>query len=71
MAKTIDFSLGRWKALTRCLDDSRLAANNNCFENLNRPIALGRNNWLIAGGLRVVQRGRGHKLEPLGSREKA
>jgi len=43
-------------ALTRYLDDGRLAADNNRVENLIRPIAIGRNNWLFAGSLRAGQR---------------
>ena len=55
-AKAIDYSLGRWAALTRYLDDPRLPADNNRVENLIRPIAIGRNNWLFAGSLRAGQR---------------
>lgn len=55
-AKAIDYSLGRWVALTRYLDNGRLAADNNRVENLIRPIAIGRNNWLFAGSLRAGQR---------------
>jgi transposase len=55
-AKAIDYSLNRWKALTRYLDDGRLPADNNWIENRIRPIALGRNNWLFAGSLRAGQR---------------
>ena len=55
-AKAIDYSLNRWAALTRYLDDGRLPADNNWIENRIRPIALGRNNWLFAGSLRAGQR---------------
>lgn len=55
-ARAIDYSLGRWLALTRYLDNGRLAADNNRVENLIRPIAIGRNNWLFAGSLRAGQR---------------
>jgi hypothetical protein len=51
-AKAIDYSLGRWAALTRYLDGGTLPADNNWAENRIRPIALGRNNWLFAGSLR-------------------
>jgi len=54
--KAIDYSLNRWVALTRYLDDGRLPADNNWIENRIRPIALGRNNWLFAGSLRAGQR---------------
>jgi len=55
-AKAIDYSLKRWVALTRFIDDGDLAADNNRIENLIRPIALGRKNWLFAGSLRAGQR---------------
>jgi hypothetical protein len=55
-AKAIDYSLGRWAALTRYLTDGTLPADNNRVENLIRPIALGRSNWLFAGSLRAGQR---------------
>jgi transposase len=55
-AKAIDYSLKRWAALTRYIDDADLAADNNRIENLIRPIALGRKNWLFAGSLRAGQR---------------
>jgi hypothetical protein len=55
-AKAIDYSLRRWKALTRFLQDSQLPVDNNWIENQIRPIAVGRNNWLFAGSLRAGQR---------------
>lgn len=55
-AKAIDYSLGRWTALVRFLDDGMLPADNNWVENQIRPIALGRSNWLFAGSLRAGQR---------------
>jgi len=55
-AKAIDYSLGRWAALTRYLGEGALPADNNRLENLIRPIALGRANWLFAGSLRAGQR---------------
>ena len=51
-----DYSLRRWVALTRFVDDGQLPADNNWIENQIRPIALGRNNWLFAGSLRAGQR---------------
>ena len=56
IAKAIDYSLGRWKALTRFLDDGALPIDNNWVENRIRPIALGRSNWLFAGSLRAGKR---------------
>jgi transposase len=55
-AKAIDYSLGRWPALTRYIDDGSLPADNNWVENQIRPIALGRSNWLLAGSLRAGRR---------------
>lgn len=48
-ANAIDYSLRRWAALTRYLDDGRYPIDNNPIENAIRPIALGRKNWLFAG----------------------
>jgi len=56
IAKAIDYSLGRWRALTRFIDDAALPPDNNHIENRIRPIALGRSNWLFAGSLRGGQR---------------
>jgi transposase len=55
-ARAIDYSLKRWAALTRYLDDGDLPIDNNWVENRIRPIALGRQNWLFAGSLRAGQR---------------
>ena len=38
------------------LDDGDLAIDNNRVENLIRPIALGRKNWLFTGSLRAGQK---------------
>ena len=55
-AKALNYSLKRWPALTRYLDDGNLPADNNWVENQIRPIAVGRGNWLFAGSLRAGQR---------------
>ncbi len=55
-AKALDYSLKRWTALTRFVDDPNLPVDNNWIENQIRPIAIGRNNWLFAGSLRAGQR---------------
>jgi transposase len=55
-AKAIDYSLRRWDALTRFIDDGDLPVDNNWVENQIRPIATGRSNWLFAGSLRAGQR---------------
>ena len=56
MAKALDYSLRRWVALTRFIDDGQLPVDNNHVENQIRPIAIGRNNWLFAGSLRSGKR---------------
>ena len=48
-AKAIDYSLKRWTALTRFLDDGRLCISNNAAERALRGIAVGRHNWTFAG----------------------
>lgn len=55
-AKAMDYSLKRWAALTLFVDNAGLSIDNNRVENLIRPIALGRKNWLFAGSLRAGQR---------------
>ena len=55
-SKAIDYSLGRWAALIRYIDDGELPIDNNHVENRIRPIALGRSNWLFAGSQRAGQR---------------
>ena len=55
-ARAIDYSLKRWQALFRYLDDGDLPPDNNRVENLIRPIAIGRSNWLFAGSLRAGER---------------
>jgi transposase len=55
-AKAINYSLKRWSALSRYLNDGNLPICNNWVENQMRPWALGRKNWLFAGSLRSGQR---------------
>lgn len=55
-AKALDYSLKRWGALTRFVDDPQLPIDNNWIENQIRPIAIGRGNWLFVGSLRAGQR---------------
>jgi transposase len=55
-ARALDYSLKRWVALTRYLDDGWLPIDNNRIEQQIRPIAVGRNNWLFAGSLRAGKR---------------
>ena len=55
-AKAIDYSLKRWAALSRYATDGRLPIDNNPVENVIRPIALGRKNWLFTGSEQAGQR---------------
>ena len=55
-ARALDYSLKRWTALTRYLNDGAVPIDNNWVENQIRPWALGRSNWLFAGSLRSGQR---------------
>ena len=47
--KAINYSLKRWSALTRFLDDGRLCMSNNAAERELRAVAMGRKNWTFAG----------------------
>ena len=47
--KAIEYSLKRWAALTRFLDDGRLCMTNNAAERELRAVAVGRRNWTFAG----------------------
>lgn len=55
-ARALDYSLKRWVALTRYLEDGAVPIDNNQIENLIRPWELGRSNWLFAGSLRSGKR---------------
>ena len=56
VAKAIAYSLTRWVALTRFLDDGRLCMSNNAAEREIRPLVMGRHNWTFAGSNRGGQR---------------
>lgn len=47
--KAVQYTLRRWPALTRYVEDGRAPIDNNPIENAIRPIAIGRKNWLFAG----------------------
>ena len=49
LAKALRYMRSRWKALLRCLDDGRLALDNNPAERALRCVAIGRKNYLFAG----------------------
>jgi len=56
ISKALNYSLKRWAALSRYLDDGAVPIDNNWAENQIRPWALGRKNWLFAGSLRSGKR---------------
>ena len=49
LAKALAYSLKRWPATTRFLDDGRICMTNNAAERAVRGIAMGRKNWTFAG----------------------
>ena len=56
IAKALDYSLKRWTALSRYLDDGAVPIDSNHIEQQIRPWVLGRKNWLLAGSLRSGKR---------------
>jgi hypothetical protein len=56
ISRALDYSLKRWVALSRYLDDGAVPIDNNWAEYQIRPWALGRKNWLFAGSLRSGKR---------------
>lgn len=49
LAKAMDYTLKRWDAFTRFLDDGRICMSNNAAERAVRGIAVGRRNWTFCG----------------------
>ena len=49
LADAIRYTLARWSALCRFLDDGRIELDTNTVERAIRPVALGRKNHLFAG----------------------
>ncbi len=47
--KACAYSINHWQALTRFLEDGRLALDNNLCESQIRTLAVGRKNYLFAG----------------------
>jgi transposase len=52
LAEAIGYMLRNWAALTRYLEDGRLAIDNNLVENAIRPVAQGRANYLFVASER-------------------
>lgn len=49
LAKAINYMLNRWVELNEFLKDAQVEISNNMVENLIRPVAVGRKNWLFSG----------------------
>ena len=56
LGQPLDYSLKRWPALSRYATDGRLPIDNNPVENIIRPIAIGKKNWLFTGSERAGKR---------------
>jgi transposase len=54
-AKAIDCTLKRWGALLVHVNDAQVPVDNHAVENMMRPIALGRKNWLFIGSQQAGQ----------------
>lgn len=49
LAEAIRYTIARWTALDRVLDDGRVDLDPNTIERAIRPVTLGRKNHLFAG----------------------
>jgi transposase len=56
LAKAMDYSLKRWTALSRYAHSANLPIDNNPVENIIRPVAVGKKNWLFTGSERAGYR---------------
>ena len=69
IVKALDYSLKRWVALTRYLDDGALPIDNNHVENQIRPWALGRANVVRRITTQWQARGGNHEPDSVGPHE--
>jgi transposase len=56
LGQAIDYTLSRWEALNRYVEDGRLEIDNNLCENAIRPTAIGKKNFLFIGHPEAGQR---------------
>ena len=56
LGQAIDYTLSRWEALGRYVDDGHVEIDNNRVENAIRPTALGKKNFLFIGHPEAGQR---------------
>ena len=68
-AKAINYTLKRWPALSRYLDDGNLPICNNWVENQMRPWALGRKNWFCRFAAQWSASGKYHDFNPVSKAE--
>jgi transposase len=55
--KALDYALGQWDCFKAIFEDGRVELSNNLVENVIRPVALGRKNYLFKGSEPAAQRG--------------
>lgn len=55
-SRAIAYTLRRWPALARVVEDGRYPIDNNPAERVIRPIAIGRKNWMFTGSESAGQR---------------
>ncbi len=56
IGKAIQYALNRWKNMDVFLQDGKVEIDNNLVENIIRPPAIGRKNYLFAGSHESAQR---------------
>lgn len=56
ITKALDYSVKRWAALSRYLNDDTVPIDNSHIEQQIRPWALRRKNWLLVDSLRSGKR---------------
>ena len=54
--KAVHYTIGLWPRLIRYIEDGRFQIDNNLIENLIRPMAIGRKNYMFAGSHQAAQR---------------
>jgi transposase len=74
LGKAISYALNQWERIERYLEDGQLRPDNNLAENVVRPFAVGRKNWLFSGSPRgadssaalysLVETAKANGLEP-------
>ena len=55
LGKAISYALNHWEYLTRYLEYGEAEIDNNLMENLIRPFAVGKKNWLFLGNVEAAK----------------